>query len=151
MSCGARWRPARLRALAESPAVLWIEPGPNIRLYDEIASKIVAGDGGRGRTLAQEFGYDGQGVTVAVADSGLDTGNVAEMHPDLAGRVRGLFYYGNLTDASDGHGHGTHCAGIVAGNGATGETDENNNLYGLGVAPAAGIIAQRIFRCGRQL
>ena len=37
------------------------------------------------------------------------------------------------------------CAGIIAGNGATGETDENGALYGLGVAPGASLVAQRIF------
>ena len=137
--------PGRLQALAGSPAVLWVEAGPNIRMFDEIASKIVAGDGGPGRTSATQLGYDGRGVTVAVADSGLDSGNIAAMHPDLAGRVRALFYYGALTDASDEHGHGTHCAGIVAGNATLGETDEAGTLYGLGVAPGAGIIAQRIF------
>jgi subtilisin family serine protease len=137
--------PGQLQVLANSSDVLWIEPGPNIRLYDEVSSKIVAGDGGPGQTLAQEFGYDGHGVTVAVADTGLDTGEVDDMHPDLAGRVTGLFYYGNLTGASDEHGHGTHVAGIIGGNGATGETDEAGALYGLGVASGVNIVAQRIF------
>jgi hypothetical protein len=137
--------PGQLQALAEADEVLWIEPGPNIQLYDEIAAKIVAGDGGTGRTLAQEFGYDGKGVTVSVADSGLDTGEAETMHPDLFGRVRALYFYGNLTDASDEHSHGTHVAGIVAGNGATGEVDENGFLFGLGVASGASVVAQRIF------
>ena len=137
--------PGQLQKLAESSAVLWIEPAPRFKLNDEVASKIVAGDAGPGRTLAQEFGYDGRGVTVAVADSGLDSGDPLTMHPDLRGRVAALFYYGNLADASDEHGHGTHVAGIVAGNGATGETDENGALFGLGVAPRGNIIAQRLF------
>src|SRR6185369_2135065 len=93
----------------------------------------------------QELGFDGSGVTVAVADSGLDSGDPAMMHPDLAGRVDAFFQYGSLTDASDGHGHGTHVAGIVAGNAATGEADENGYLYGLGVAPGAHLVAQRVF------
>ncbi|MBN2507444.1 MAG: S8 family serine peptidase [Verrucomicrobia bacterium] len=135
----------RLAALAESPAVLWIEPAPRFKLYDEVASKIVAGDGGGHATAMQALGYDGSGVTVAVADSGLHNGDAATMHPDLFGRVAAFFHYGTLTDAADEHSHGTHVAGIVAGNGAVGETDDDGALYGLGVAPGATLVAQRIF------
>ena len=123
-----RISPARLAALAESPAVLWVEPGPRIQLYDEIAAKIVGGDGGPGVTFTQSYGFDGTGVTVAVADSGLAEGNPVNMHPDLAGRVSAFFYYGALTDAADEHSHGTHVTGIIAGNGATGEIDETGAL-----------------------
>ncbi len=137
--------PGQFRTLASSDAVLWIEPAPTFRLNDEISSKIIAGDGGPGQLFTQGLGFDGTGVTVAVADSGLDSGDVDTMHPDLAGRVAGLFYYGNLTDASDEHSHGTHVAGIVGGNGALGETDETGALFGLGAAPGVSIIAQRIF------
>lgn len=135
----------RLAELARSHAVLWIEPGPNFKLVDETAAVIVAGEGPPGQTYAQEFGFDGRGVTVAVPDSGLNNGDAASMHPDLFGRVAAFFYYGSLTDAADEHSHGTHVAGIIAGNGATGEIDEYGALYGLGVAPQARIIAQRIF------
>jgi hypothetical protein len=137
--------PQQLEALAQSDAVLWIEPEPHMRLYDEVASKLVAGDGGPGRLLAQDFGYDGSGVTVAVADSGLNNGDSETMHPDLFGRTPAFFAYGGLEDASDEHSHGTHVAGIIAGDAETGETDENGALYGLGVAPGAQIVAQRIF------
>ena len=140
--------PAQLRAFAESPAVLWIEPAPKPKLVDEIAAKIVGGnDGTNGTfTLTQQAGFDGAGVAVAVADSGLNTGTKAGMHPDLAGRVDAFFFYGtNLVNAADEHSHGTHVTGIIAGNGATGEVDENGFLYGLGVASGAHIVAQRIF------
>jgi len=137
--------PARLDALARSQAVLWIEPAPQFKLVDEVASKIVAGDGGTHTLLTQSLGYDGSGVSVAVADSGLNNGDAETMHPDLFGRTPRFFYYGALEDAADEHSHGTHVAGIVAGSGATGEVDENGELYGLGVAPGASIIAQRIF------
>src|SRR5205085_12513107 len=79
------------------------------------------------------------------ADSGLMEGTKENMHPDLEGRVDAFFHYGQLTSAADEHGHGTHVSGIVAGNGATGEADDDGNLYGLGVAPGAHLIAQRIF------
>ncbi len=140
-----RIAPSQLPALAGSDAVLWIEPAPQFHLTDEISSKIIAGDGGPGQLFTQGLGYDGAGVTVAVADSGLDSGDSTAMHPDLAGRVAGLFFYGNLTDASDEHSHGTHVAGIIGGNGAVGEVDETGALYGLGVAPGVSIVAQRIF------
>ncbi|MGC3959533.1 MAG: S8 family serine peptidase [Verrucomicrobiota bacterium] len=138
---------AKLQQLAESRAVLWIEPAPQMKLRDEIATKIVAGDDGEAGTLASvhQLGYTGAGVTVAVADSGLDSGDTNSMHPDIAGRVTALFAYGALDDAADEHSHGTHCAGIIAGNGATGEVDDNGFLYGLGIAPGANLIGQRLF------
>ncbi|HTD88258.1 MAG TPA: S8 family serine peptidase, partial [Candidatus Binatia bacterium] len=137
---------AKLAELARSHAVIWIEPGPNFKLVDETAAVIVAGEAEQpGQTYAQYFGFDGHGVTVAVPDSGLNNGDAATMHPDLFGRVAAFFYYGTLTDAADEHSHGTHVAGIIAGNGATGEVDEYGALYGLGVASQARIIAQRIF------
>mgnify|MGYP001602156105 FL=1 len=139
---------AQLDSLAASDTVLWIESAPKMKLNDEVSSRIVAGDGPGNQTLMQSLGYDGSGVTVAVADSGLDSGDTNSMHPDIQGRVRALFHYGapgQLEDAADEHSHGTHCAGIIAGNGATGEMDENFFLYGLGVAPGASLIGQRLF------
>lgn len=153
-----------LAGLAQSEAVLWIEPACRMKLSDEIASKIVAGgeiprarpsewedplgglDGaGRHSTITQQLGYDGRGVTVAVADSGLSDGEAATVHPDLSGRVDAFLFYGSLQDAADEHGHGTHVAGIIAGNGAVGETDPLGTLYGLGLAPQAHLVVQRVF------
>ena len=157
--------PKQLLALANSHAVLWIEPAARMKLHDEVSAKIVGGgdtahgtdannsdgsaltpDAGTNHfSNVQSLGCDGRGVVVSVADSGLNNGDAASMHLDLRGRVDAFFYYGKLLDAADEHSHGTHCAGIVAGNGATGELDDFGALYGLGVAPGAHIIAQRIF------
>ena len=141
--------PANLDALAQSSAVLWIERAPRRKLVDEIASKLVGGDDGLTGTptLTQQIGFGGAGVTVCVADTGLDSGDTTTMHPDLRGRVTGFQFYGtNIIDGSDGYGHGTHCAGIVAGNAATGETDPDTGaFYGLGVASAASLFIERIF------
>ena len=140
--------PARLPALAQSGSVLWVERAPKRKLVDESASKIVGGDDGNvgTPTITQQLGFGGAGVTVCVADTGLDTGNTNTMHPDLRGRVTGFKYYGSLTDGSDGYGHGTHCAGIVAGNAATGEMDPDTGaFYGLGVASGASLFIERIF------
>jgi hypothetical protein len=142
-----RVKAGRLEALAASAGVLWIEPAAKMKLNDEVASRIVGGDGpeGSNRTAMQELGFTGRGVIVDVADSGLNNGDAATMHRDLAGRVDAFWFYGGLENAADEHSHGTHVAGIVAANGATGERDENGFLYGLGVAPEAHLVAQRIF------
>jgi hypothetical protein len=135
----------RLQALIDSKAVLWVEPAPQPKLFDGLAAQIIGGQADTTGISVHDLGFDGEGVTVAVADSGLNLGEGQPMHPDLEGRVDGFFYYGNLLDASDEHSHGTHVAGIVAGDGAAGETDENGFLYGLGIAPKAHIVAQRMF------
>ncbi len=140
--------PGALNKLAGLEAVLWIEPAPRRKLIDEAASKLVGGDDGRVATptVTEQLGFGGQGVTVCVADTGLDTGVTNTLHPDVRGRVTGFKYYPPLTDGSDGYGHGTHCAGIVAGNAATGETDPDSGAwYGLGVASQASLFIERIF------
>ncbi len=140
---------AQMDALSREGSVLWLERAPKRKLVDEAAAKIVGGDDGAvaTRTVTQQLGFDGSGVTVCVADTGLDTGNTNTMHPDLFGRVTGFKTYGsNITGGSDGYGHGTHCAGIVAGNAASGETDpDTGQFYGLGVAPGANLFVERIF------
>ncbi len=53
-----KMNPNRLDALAASAAVLWIEPARDMKIVDEVASKIVAGDAGPHRLLTQSLGYD---------------------------------------------------------------------------------------------
>lgn len=57
---------------------------------------------------------NGSGTKVYVVDTGLDC-----THPELLGRCENVFdafeTFGRLTPNNDGHGHGTHCAGTVAG------------------------------------
>ena len=80
-----RLAPGQLQKLAQSDSVLWIEPAPKMKLFDEVASDIVGGFGGEGTSHVHDLGYTGADVTVSVADSGLHTGNAPGMHPDLAG------------------------------------------------------------------
>jgi subtilisin family serine protease len=78
-------------------------------------------------------GADGSGVVVAVVDSGIDAG-----HPDLQGRVVRAVHVdaGGVTDGGgDRDGHGTHIAGIVAGDGAASQGRE------AGMAPKAQLVA----------
>jgi len=80
--------------------------------------------------LAEDLGYRGEGIKIAILDTGLDT-----KHPDL-----NVIYYVNYSRAStdeDVDGHGTHVAGIAAGRGKTGK-------WGLGVAPKAKVIGIKV-------
>ncbi|TFB22777.1 peptidase S8 [Filobacillus milosensis] len=84
-------------------------------------------------TDAQNAGYTGNGVKVAILDTGIDA-----THEDLT--VSGghsVFDDAENSDPyNDGNGHGTHVAGTVA---AT-----NNTLGVLGVAPQAELYAVKV-------
>src|SRR5512135_2821885 len=57
-------------------------------------------------------GIPGQGVTVAVLDTGIDN------LPDFSGRLAGgVDLTGGNNPFQDGYGHGTFVAGLIAGNG----------------------------------
>lgn len=80
-----------------------------------------------------DAGYDGSGVVVAVVDSGIDGA-----HPGLQGRVARSVRFsdgGAQPGAGDSDGHGTHIAGIIAGDGAG-----SAGLRHAGMAPEATLV-----------
>ena len=83
----------------------------------------------------------GEGVIIANVDNGIDI-----THPDLANQI--LFCNGSTCGIgvpqsfASTIGHGTHTAGIIAGDGSSGEIDTNGFLRGLGMAPGANLIEQ---------
>lgn len=74
-----------------------------------------------------QFNVTGQGLTVAVLDTG-----IRSSHADFAGRVVAQRSYVSGS-AADDHGHGTNVAGIIAANGVH-----------TGVAPGAGIVSLKV-------
>jgi subtilisin len=75
----------------------------------------------------------GEGIKVLVLDTGIDY-----RHPDLAFNFRNgaNFTSSDMGDVLDRQGHGTHCAGIIAG--------LDNNFGIVGVAPRAQIYAAKV-------
>ncbi len=55
-------------------------------------------------------GYNGEGIKVAVLDTGVDTGQ-----PDLAGKIAESQSFVPDEGVQDGFGHGTHVASTMVG------------------------------------
>lgn len=95
----------------------------------------------------EQLGLYGRGQVVAVADTGLDTGNLDTVSADFADRVIATFARGRPGDWSDANGHGTHVAGSVLGNGRDSGSDPDARDYGgsfAGVAPEADLVFQSL-------
>jgi serine protease AprX len=86
-----------------------------------------------GATQLASSGDTGQGVTVAVMDTGIDN------LPDFAGRlIGGVDLTGANNPYQDGYGHGTFVAGLIAGDGAS-----SNGQYS-GEAPGANLVSIKV-------
>lgn len=106
--------PARaIPALAEHPLV------KHVSLDRPVAGTMERTSATIGATAIHDrLGYDGSGVGVAIIDSG-----VTPWHDDLASGdggqrvVRFVDFVRNRPNPYDDYGHGTHVAGVIAGNG----------------------------------
>ena len=134
----AELTPAQIRALAADPAVARIHFDAAV---EAAATSAEASTGGPtpivfqqsvGAPAAWQAGDTGQGVTVAVLDTGIDDNPAA-----FGGRVKARV---DLIDpahpaAGDPAGHGTHIAGIVAA---------SRGFASPGIAPDASLVSVRV-------
>jgi hypothetical protein len=154
-----------LYELANKNEVSYIQRYSEPVLHAEIDSQIIGGGawildddndpttpyrahGDHGAYINQR-GYTGEGVVIAIADSGLGDGTIGDAgHPDFAGRVLGGYYWSG-SGWQDGHGHGSHCAGSAAGDtyGGTGVTYAGHGPYYIsqGIAYESELYSAKIF------
>jgi len=92
--------------------VFLVEPFVEPMLHNDRARALLGIDATPGGPARIPF--RGKGEVIGVADTGIDA-----QHPDFAGRLSNVIALGRPpADASDPHGHGTHVAGSIAGDGA---------------------------------
>ena len=99
------------------------------------ADQVHAGQPGLLLGIGAIPGVTGQGIGVAVVDSGINTSHTA-LYKKVAASVS--FVTGDLS-TDDGFGHGTHVAGIIAG-----LKTSVTSLYTGGIAPGASLINVRV-------
>ena len=137
----AELKPSQVRALASNPAIAKIHFDANVA-----ATATARGTGATttttptpitfdqtiGASDAWQAGDSGQGVTVAVLDTGIDNNNAA-----FGARVKARVDLVDPTHPAQGDpaGHGTHVAGIVAA---------ARSFASPGVAPDAALVSVRV-------
>src|SRR5262245_4153388 len=121
-----------IEALASDARVISISPDRRVAATMDIAVPTVGGD-----RLQTYLGYKGQGVTVAVIDSGvMPTNSVA------ASRLAARIDFTDSLNVNDQFGHGTHIASTIAGSGDKGSV--------RGMAPAAKIVSLKVLDANGQ-
>jgi subtilisin family serine protease len=125
-------------------ALKGISNNPNLVSIEEDAPRYLMGDSGGqfipwGVERVQapavwDEGYEGDGITVCIIDSGLHVG-----HEDMVGVdvVGGYTNIEGTTWDQDYCGHGTHVAGTIAG--------ANNDIGVVGVAPGVSLFIVKVF------
>lgn len=124
----AELTPPQIRKLAQREDVEYIEIDKPLKLELDQSATVIGAVDARTKGLSGT----GRGVIVAVLD-----GEVDSEHPDLKGRVVRKRNYTN-EDWGKPHPHGTHVAGIIAGNGSQYK----------GMAPEVTIWSYKIFPTG---
>jgi len=122
---------ATLAQLAACPIVEGIYPDREVRATLSESGPLI------GQPAAEAGGATGQGIGIAIVDTGIDY-----THPDLGApasypnaKVKGGYDFANNdTNPWDDEGHGTHVASIAAGTGTT---------Y-RGIAPKAHLLAVKV-------
>ncbi|MEJ2305798.1 MAG: S8 family serine peptidase, partial [Anaerolineales bacterium] len=135
--------------LAALDGVLWVTPYFPPELYNDIGGGTIM----RADAVRAGLGLYGSGQIVAVADSGLDVGEIGPaMSADFTGRIVDgqaicANFVGGRDTWNDFLGHGTHVSGSVLGSGVLSGSNPAAHQYTnsfAGVAPEAQLVFQSI-------
>ena len=145
----------RIRELSAVHGVRSIREHSLKRTSNDVAGRLMGTAVATGIT---GLDLDGEGETVAVCDTGLDTGDANSIHPDFSGRIEAMLsypinpYYSPYIKnpgANDGaadldSGHGTHVAGSVLGDGSSSQGLSGTEGPIRGLARRARLVFQAI-------
>ncbi len=167
-----RGEAVRARELAALAPCRWVERFAGYQLDNNVArtsTDTATGRGGAAGPLMDvedvwARGLRGEGQIAAAADTGLSTGDLADLHRDFGQqssptnplRVIAAYALGRATWDDDqtipGAGHGTHVAGSLVGNGVRSGADPANDDFPAssfaGTAPKADFVFQSILDAG---
>lgn len=117
----------RIEDIIKDKNVIYVASDAEATTYLDIARPVVGADATK---------YTGKGVVVAVVDTGIYP------HTDLTSRENRIVEFVDFVEGKkkpyDDNGHGTHCSGIIAGNGSS-----SKGKY-KGIAPNADLIGIKV-------
>jgi serine protease AprX len=133
---------AALKALGDDPDIFYISPDREVTASLDYANPTV------GATLAtQQYGLTGSGIGIAIIDSGiLEVRDLLDSSTNAANLSRISYsqsFVAKTPGTTDQYGHGTHVAGIAAGNAAS-STGASYTKSFRGMAPNATLINLRV-------
>jgi subtilisin family serine protease len=136
-----------LKDIIESPYVkrVYLDKKVRVSLMDSVplinANEVwLIDEDGNDCSISGKDCLTGEGITIAIIDTGIDY-----THSDLGGClgdgckvIGGYDFVNDDEDPMDDQGHGTHCAGIAAGNGNLKGVAPNAELYAYKVLDEGG-------------
>ncbi len=145
----ARVSTAQLADLANQPGVAYVSLDRQVAAHQQTMTPIGTSPEFTAEPINAPWaiaqGFNGQGIGVAVIDSGITM--VDDLGPNSKNGPARVVYSQNFvpneTVTTDAYGHGTHVAGLIAGNGAD-STGKGYSRTFTGIAPGANLINLRV-------